>query len=155
MAVNGSVQACGRCSRAAPPGFGAAGITVPGWHRSPRSLAFRWSTCLGQRSRVRRTSSVWRPTSKRRFVALPTGFQNEFPPCVGLIVEDHVTYDPGREIGYRGDLRAAIVKSLAADAETVANAERFRAEGQLAKLAVSWPATRLVEIYNSLQARPR
>jgi hypothetical protein len=36
------------------------------------------------------------------------------------------------------------------DAEAVANAERFRTEAQLAKLAADWPATRLVEIWNSL-----
>src|ERR1035438_200625 len=36
------------------------------------------------------------------------------------------------------------------DAEAVANAERFRSEAQLAKLAANWPASRLVEIWNSL-----
>ena len=36
------------------------------------------------------------------------------------------------------------------DAETPANAERFRTEAQLAKLAADWPAVRLVEIWNSL-----
>jgi hypothetical protein len=36
------------------------------------------------------------------------------------------------------------------DAEAVPNAERFRNEGGLAKLAADWPAARLVEIYNSL-----
>jgi hypothetical protein len=36
------------------------------------------------------------------------------------------------------------------DAEAVANAERFRSEAQLAKLAANWPAARLVEIWNSL-----
>src|ERR1019366_15244 len=36
------------------------------------------------------------------------------------------------------------------DAEAVANAERFRTEAQLAKLAADWPAARLVEIWNSL-----
>src|ERR1035441_3007041 len=36
------------------------------------------------------------------------------------------------------------------DAEAVANAERFRTEAQLAKLAAAWPAARLVEIWNSL-----
>ncbi|MGA7411722.1 MAG: DUF3489 domain-containing protein [Bryobacteraceae bacterium] len=36
------------------------------------------------------------------------------------------------------------------DAEAVANAERFRNEAGLAKLAADWPATRLVEIWNSL-----
>jgi hypothetical protein len=35
-------------------------------------------------------------------------------------------------------------------AEAVANAERFRNEAGLAKLAAGWPATRLVEIWNSL-----
>jgi hypothetical protein len=36
------------------------------------------------------------------------------------------------------------------DAEAVPNAKRFRNEAGLAKLAADWPATRLVEIYNSL-----
>jgi hypothetical protein len=36
------------------------------------------------------------------------------------------------------------------DAEAVANAERFRNEAGLAKLATDWPAARLVEIWNSL-----
>jgi Protein of unknown function (DUF3489) len=36
------------------------------------------------------------------------------------------------------------------EAEAVANAERFRTEAQLAKLAAGWPAARLVEIWNSL-----
>jgi hypothetical protein len=36
------------------------------------------------------------------------------------------------------------------DAEAVANADRFRTEAQLAKLAADWPAARLVEIWNSL-----
>jgi hypothetical protein len=36
------------------------------------------------------------------------------------------------------------------DAEAVANAERFRNEGGLAKLAADWPASRLVDIWNSL-----
>ncbi len=35
-------------------------------------------------------------------------------------------------------------------AEAVANAERFRNEAGLNKLAADWPATRLVEIWNSL-----
>ena len=35
-------------------------------------------------------------------------------------------------------------------AEAVANAERFRNEAGLAKLAADWPVTRLVEIWNSL-----
>jgi hypothetical protein len=36
------------------------------------------------------------------------------------------------------------------EAEAVPNAERFRNEAGLAKLAADWPAARLVEIYNSL-----
>jgi hypothetical protein len=36
------------------------------------------------------------------------------------------------------------------DAEAVANADRFRTEAQLARLAPDWPAARLVEIWNSL-----
>jgi hypothetical protein len=36
------------------------------------------------------------------------------------------------------------------DAEAVANAERFRNETGLNKLAADWPAARLVEIWNSL-----
>jgi hypothetical protein len=36
------------------------------------------------------------------------------------------------------------------EAEAVANAERFRNEAALAKLATDWPASRLVEIWNSL-----
>jgi hypothetical protein len=36
------------------------------------------------------------------------------------------------------------------DAEAAPNAERFRNEASLAKLATEWPAARLVEIYNSL-----
>jgi hypothetical protein len=36
------------------------------------------------------------------------------------------------------------------DAEAVPNAERFRNEAGLAKLAADWSAARLVEIYNSL-----
>ena len=36
------------------------------------------------------------------------------------------------------------------EAEAVPNAERFRNEAGLAKLAAEWPAARLVEIYNSL-----
>jgi hypothetical protein len=39
------------------------------------------------------------------------------------------------------------------DAEAVANAERFRNEAGLNKLAADWPAARLVEIWNSL-SRP-
>jgi hypothetical protein len=37
----------------------------------------------------------------------------------------------------------------AQDAEAVPNAERFRNQATLAKLAADWPAARLVEIYNS------
>ena len=36
------------------------------------------------------------------------------------------------------------------EAEAVANAERFRNESGLSKLAADWPASRLVEIWNSL-----
>src|SRR5271169_5938568 len=36
------------------------------------------------------------------------------------------------------------------DAEAVANAERFRNEAGLSKLAADWPAARLVDIWNSL-----
>jgi hypothetical protein len=36
------------------------------------------------------------------------------------------------------------------EAEAVANAERFRNEAGLSKLAADWPASRLVEIWNSL-----
>jgi len=36
------------------------------------------------------------------------------------------------------------------DAEAVANAERFRNEAGLAKLAADWPAARLVDVWNSL-----
>jgi hypothetical protein len=36
------------------------------------------------------------------------------------------------------------------DAEAAANAERFRNEAGLAKLAADWPASRLVDIWNSL-----
>ncbi|MGA7412225.1 MAG: hypothetical protein WBW33_17240 [Bryobacteraceae bacterium] len=36
------------------------------------------------------------------------------------------------------------------DAEAVANAETFRSESGLNKLAADWPAARLVEIWNSL-----
>jgi cell division septation protein DedD len=42
------------------------------------------------------------------------------------------------------------VYSLAKDAEAVKNAERFRNEAGLAKLAADWPAQRLVDIWNSL-----
>ncbi|MGD0580140.1 MAG: DUF3489 domain-containing protein [Bryobacteraceae bacterium] len=40
--------------------------------------------------------------------------------------------------------------ATAQEAEAVPNAERFRNEAGLAKLAANWPAARLVEIYNSL-----
>src|SRR5580693_2416258 len=36
------------------------------------------------------------------------------------------------------------------EAEAVANADRFRNEAGLSKLAADWPASRLVEIWNSL-----
>ena len=36
------------------------------------------------------------------------------------------------------------------EAEAVPDTERFGSEGALAKLAARWPATRLVEIWNSL-----
>src|SRR5215472_1354203 len=36
------------------------------------------------------------------------------------------------------------------EAEAVANAERFRSESQLAKIAADWPMARLVEIWNGL-----
>lgn len=38
----------------------------------------------------------------------------------------------------------------AQEAEAVANAERFRNEAQLAKIAADWPMSRLVEIWNGL-----
>ncbi len=40
--------------------------------------------------------------------------------------------------------------ATAPEAEAVPNAERFRNESGLGRLAADWPATRLVEIYNSL-----
>ena len=40
--------------------------------------------------------------------------------------------------------------ATAQEADAVPNAERFRNEAGLAKLAADWPAARLVEIYNSL-----
>src|ERR1035437_5938775 len=40
--------------------------------------------------------------------------------------------------------------ATAQEAEAVPNAERFRNEAGLAKLAADWSAARLVEIYNSL-----
>src|ERR1700676_3526456 len=42
------------------------------------------------------------------------------------------------------------IHATAQEAEAVANAERFRNEGALAKLAADWPASRLVDIWNSL-----
>ena len=48
------------------------------------------------------------------------------------------------------DTNNITVHATAKEAEAVANAERFRNEEGLAKLAVSWPAFRLVEIRNSL-----
>ena len=42
------------------------------------------------------------------------------------------------------------VYSLAKDAEAVKDAERFRNEAGLAKLAAKWPTGRLVDIWNSL-----
>ena len=42
------------------------------------------------------------------------------------------------------------VHATAKEAEAVANAERFRNESGLNKLAAEWPAARLVEIWNSL-----
>ncbi len=43
-----------------------------------------------------------------------------------------------------------IVHATTHEAEAVANAERFRNEAGLNKLAADWPAARLVEIWNSL-----
>ncbi len=43
-----------------------------------------------------------------------------------------------------------IVHATTQEAEAVANAERFRNEAGLNKLAAEWPAARLVEIWNSL-----
>jgi hypothetical protein len=48
------------------------------------------------------------------------------------------------------DTNDITVHATAKEAEAVANAERFRGEEGLAELAVSWPAFRLVEIWNSL-----
>ena len=42
------------------------------------------------------------------------------------------------------------VHGSAKEAEAVANSERFSNEAALAKLAANWPASRLVEIWNSL-----
>jgi hypothetical protein len=42
------------------------------------------------------------------------------------------------------------VHATAQAADAVANAERFRNEAGLAKLAAQWPSARLVEIWNSL-----
>src|SRR4051794_35455298 len=43
-----------------------------------------------------------------------------------------------------------IIHSTTQDAEAVANAENFRNESGLAKLAADWPAARLVDIWNNL-----
>ena len=43
-----------------------------------------------------------------------------------------------------------MVHSWAKEADAVPNTERFSNEAALAKLAVNWPAARLVEIWNSL-----
>ncbi len=43
-----------------------------------------------------------------------------------------------------------IVHATTQDTEAMANAERFRNEAGLNKLAADWPAARLVEIWNSL-----
>src|ERR1700691_4952163 len=40
--------------------------------------------------------------------------------------------------------------STTQDADAVTNAERFRNEAGLAKLAANWPAARLIEIWNRL-----
>jgi hypothetical protein len=48
------------------------------------------------------------------------------------------------------DTNNITVHATAKEAEAVANGERFRGEEGLAKLAVSWPTFRLVEIWNSL-----
>jgi len=40
--------------------------------------------------------------------------------------------------------------ATAAEARVLEGGERFSNEGALAKLAANWPATRLVEMYNSL-----
>jgi len=40
--------------------------------------------------------------------------------------------------------------ATAAEAEGAANAERFNSEASLAKLAMGWPTSRLIEIWNSL-----
>ena len=42
------------------------------------------------------------------------------------------------------------VHATVQDAEAITNAERFRNEASLAKLAADWPSTRLIEIWNSL-----
>ena len=42
------------------------------------------------------------------------------------------------------------VHGSAKEAEAVADSERFSSEAALAKLAANWPASRLVEIWNSL-----
>ncbi len=47
------------------------------------------------------------------------------------------------------------VHATAKEAEAVANAEQFRNQAGLAKLAAKWPAARLVEIWNSLPGAER
>ena len=48
------------------------------------------------------------------------------------------------------DTNNITVRATVQDAEAVANAERFRNEAGLAKLAANWPSARLVAIWNSL-----
>ena len=48
------------------------------------------------------------------------------------------------------DTNNITIHAMTQDAEAVANGDRFRTEAQLAKLAVDWPAARLVEIWNGL-----
>jgi len=48
------------------------------------------------------------------------------------------------------DTNNIMLHASAQEAEAVANAEQFRNEAQLAKLAADWPTARLVEIYNGL-----
>jgi len=42
------------------------------------------------------------------------------------------------------------VHATVQEAETIANAELFRSEAGLARLAADWPMVKLVEIWNSL-----
>ena len=44
----------------------------------------------------------------------PLGFHVKLAPRFGIVVQDQIAYDPGREVGYRGDLPAAIVEPLTA-----------------------------------------